>query len=795
MQPKLAHWLQPHVIVELSNEAKSEWRSGIGSRLLLRTNPSPGRPPLVRIYLKPTETLPQPSRDAENAYSSRTKVASFGSGLPVSSSVCFSSEARTAFAANYDKEQRPCGGTVLRTRVQIDTATALCDAVFDRAFDGIVYYRVPDFPTSLMLPGALKVEASSPKKDCSTDNNRGHDRLNRLQQSPKQPVIPTDGAATAHENAVPNSEHKGYESEGHHEPMSKAQRKKAQKKLARAQAKARAKALVEVAGVHSHESSHPQEAPYAHLKATDAPESTPLPSGTSQRIGIIVGPSGCAKSVLLRLYFGWPVDISPQGMNVWDASASIWSQFPVTAHAEPAVEEAFEAVGLLHLQSPQHRNERMDCSWLKSMRYSELSQGEQYLCNVAYLLIHCQLHRAASASTAEQNDTDACGVGKTYAEHWRGSGVFLLDEFTSCLDRQSARRLGAGLCKYCRKHAEVLPRVVVAGCHRDVIAPDAFVPDWVFEADTMTLHHLDFAAAASLSSAVASNDMHSCSTEECGDRLGARAAPKKELERVHELFHVPVIKLRLRACSPATWRDFRVHHYKTQTLSQKARTFALTLESLHYSSDGSADQHGDKHASASGIFEGICSANCPVGFVATIPQSGSGVSDLAPSISTNSEGSSIPIAGGSTAAAANADATTSHRRAEAWRAHRTVVLPAWQGLGVGSRLSDAAAALHHREGCEYYGQTVHPRFGAYRDASPLWQPTLWNHSTQRFKIESWKQRTANIRVRLRTPRYVYSHYFVGATREADDPASAALAARVVFDGETGQTKGEQAGGQ
>jgi GNAT superfamily N-acetyltransferase len=73
------------------------------------------------------------------------------------------------------------------------------------------------------------------------------------------------------------------------------------------------------------------------------------------------------------------------------------------------------------------------------------------------------------------------------------------------------------------------------------------------------------------------------------------------------------------------------------------------------------------------------------------------------------------------------------------RAHRTVVLPRWQGVGVGSRLSDAAAEWHRLEGCEYTGQTVHPRFGRYRDGSPLWHPTIWNHTTQRLKIESWAQ--------------------------------------------------------
>ena len=808
MQPALAHWLQPNVVVELSKQSDSERRKRVGSKLSVTRNsadkpPSrwedtslsarvhfnthPGRSPIVRIHLKPTELKPQSSPDVKNACTSSTSAEAARShlGFLMSSSVCFSTEAKTAFAANYEKEQRPRGGTVLRTRVQVDAATALCDAVFDRAFDGMVYYRVPDFPTSLMLPGAMQPGAHSPVTGRSWEGGSGssRDQSNPMQQSQKQAVARAVVAgavqdATVHANGAVNSERIGSANECHEEPISKAQRKKALKKLARAQAKARTKAKSEAVQPASDASSQPQRPSNAPVEAaTDVRTSSP--KAAAQQMGIIIGPSGCAKSVLLRLYFGCPVDTSARGLHVWDGSRSIWSHFPVASHVETrAVEEAFESVGLLPLQSSQCRNERTDSSWLHSVRYSELSQGEQYLCDIAYLLIHCQLNRSTAAATAEADMTGVCGPGKQYSNSWRGSGVLLLDEFTSCLDRRCARRLGAGLSEYCRKHAEVLPRVVVAGCHSDVIAPDAFVPDWVFEADTMTLHHLDLRAVAAVSTAVgAASDANNPTAEEGTEHLGACPGQRQKLERARELLDVPVIKLRLRACSPAAWRDFREHHYKTQTLSLKARTFALTLESLHYSSDGSTDQCGDKPNL--GMFEGICSAHCPVGFVATIPQSGSGVSDISPSITATSEGGGTGENRGSTGVHANA---TARRRTEAWRAHRTVVLPAWQGLGIGSRLSDAAAALHHREGCDYYGQTVHPRFGAYRDSSPLWRGTLWNHSTQRFKIESWTQRTANTRVRLRTPRYVYSHYFVGATQEPDDPARAALASRVVFEG-------------
>lgn len=58
------------------------------------------------------------------------------------------------------------------------------------------------------------------------------------------------------------------------------------------------------------------------------------------------------------------------------------------------------------------------------------------------------------------------------------------------------------------------------------------------------------------------------------------------------------------------------------------------------------------------------------------------------------------------------------------RGHRTVVLPDFQGLGIGVRLSDEIARhtvedLGHR----YYSKTAHPRMGEYRQRHPNWYET------------------------------------------------------------------------
>lgn len=59
----------------------------------------------------------------------------------------------------------------------------------------------------------------------------------------------------------------------------------------------------------------------------------------------------------------------------------------------------------------------------------------------------------------------------------------------------------------------------------------------------------------------------------------------------------------------------------------------------------------------------------------------------------------------------------------AWREHRTVVLPDFQGLGIGMHLSDWVGESMVSQGRRYFSRTAHPRMGAYRDASPLWRTT------------------------------------------------------------------------
>ena len=92
----------------------------------------------------------------------------------------------------------------------------------------------------------------------------------------------------------------------------------------------------------------------------------------------------------------------------------------------------------------------------------------------------------------------------------------------------------------------------------------------------------------------------------------------------------------------------------------------------------------------------------------------------------------------------------------AWRGHRTVVLPDFQGLGIGVRLSDAVADIHVRQGLRYFSRTSHPRMGRYRDASRLWRATSSNRTLRQAKARfGFRDATGG------TERMTWSHEYVG----------------------------------
>lgn len=58
-----------------------------------------------------------------------------------------------------------------------------------------------------------------------------------------------------------------------------------------------------------------------------------------------------------------------------------------------------------------------------------------------------------------------------------------------------------------------------------------------------------------------------------------------------------------------------------------------------------------------------------------------------------------------------------------WRGHRTVVLPDYQGVGIGNRLSEAMGDLMLSEGKSFISTTSHPSMINHRLKSPKWEMT------------------------------------------------------------------------
>jgi GNAT superfamily N-acetyltransferase len=90
----------------------------------------------------------------------------------------------------------------------------------------------------------------------------------------------------------------------------------------------------------------------------------------------------------------------------------------------------------------------------------------------------------------------------------------------------------------------------------------------------------------------------------------------------------------------------------------------------------------------------------------------------------------------------------------AYRGHRLVVHPDYQGFGFGPKISEAVAQHYIDNGKRYFAKTAHPRLGGYRDSSPLWKPTSKNHMKR-------KDGAGNVRWDINPDRWSFSHEYIG----------------------------------
>lgn len=95
-----------------------------------------------------------------------------------------------------------------------------------------------------------------------------------------------------------------------------------------------------------------------------------------------------------------------------------------------------------------------------------------------------------------------------------------------------------------------------------------------------------------------------------------------------------------------------------------------------------------------------------------------------------------------------------------WREHRTVILPDFQGLGIGTRISDAIGEIILSENGRYFSKTSNHRMGEYRNASQKWKPTSKNQKDRQDYANGRKTKESGHSWR-HINRVCYSHEYIG----------------------------------
>jgi GNAT superfamily N-acetyltransferase len=97
----------------------------------------------------------------------------------------------------------------------------------------------------------------------------------------------------------------------------------------------------------------------------------------------------------------------------------------------------------------------------------------------------------------------------------------------------------------------------------------------------------------------------------------------------------------------------------------------------------------------------------------------------------------------------------------AYRGHRLVVLPDYQGMGIGNRFAEAIGQFYVNKGCRFFAKTANIKLGSYRNASSLWKPTSKNMKRRKDVRDSERPKYNNITNKALAMRLCYSHEFIG----------------------------------
>ena len=102
----------------------------------------------------------------------------------------------------------------------------------------------------------------------------------------------------------------------------------------------------------------------------------------------------------------------------------------------------------------------------------------------------------------------------------------------------------------------------------------------------------------------------------------------------------------------------------------------------------------------------------------------------------------------------------------AWREHRTVIFPDFQGLGIGVKVSDAIGEMFKQWGRRYFSKTSHTRMGEYRNQSVKWKPTTHNMEdrSKQYERQMKKQNSFFHKdlIEKHRNRICYCHEYIGS---------------------------------
>ena len=107
----------------------------------------------------------------------------------------------------------------------------------------------------------------------------------------------------------------------------------------------------------------------------------------------------------------------------------------------------------------------------------------------------------------------------------------------------------------------------------------------------------------------------------------------------------------------------------------------------------------------------------------------------------------------------------------AFKEHRLVVHPDFQGMGIGNKFSEMIGQSYVDRGARYFCKTANPRIGVHRDNSELWRPTSHNHKKRKDYIgkdgnvnkamHKRKRLSNDDMIKFHAQRLCYAHEYIG----------------------------------